>query len=102
MANNTTAGNQPSPNISTFRSAVANIIGELRSTESRDSFVSLSLEELVDDQISMLEEGKSKDPLVPTRKDRLKQIYTEFSDSIEAIKATPPEAFTPPTNGDDA
>lgn len=95
MPNNTTSGNQQGPEIRQFREVVANMVGELRSAEVRKSFSALSIEELVDDQISQLEAGASLDPVRPTRKDRLLKIMNDFTASFDAIKATPPEAFIP-------
>ena len=95
MPNNTTSGNQQGPEIRRFREVVANMVGELRSQEVRKSFAAISIEELVDDQISQLEAGASLDPMRPSRMDRLQKIKDDFDASFDAIKATPPEAFIP-------
>ena len=95
MPNNTTAGSQQGPQISQFREVVANVVGELRSAEVRRTFVALSIEELVDDQIASLELGASLDPVQPTLMDRVQKIYDDFTNAFDAIKATPPEMFIP-------
>jgi hypothetical protein len=62
----------------------------LRSDEARNSYSSLSLEELVDKQIDKLE---GSDGMNPSRLARIRRVKQELSDSIEAMKATPPENF---------
>jgi hypothetical protein len=74
-----------------FRRIVAAAIGELRSQEVRDSFSSLSLEELADQHIERLEE--SADPLHPSRLQRLRKVRDDLAESIEAMKETPPSRF---------
>jgi uncharacterized protein YdcH (DUF465 family) len=74
-----------------FRRVVSDAVGELRSAEIRDSYVSLSLEELVDQNIERLEGGT--DPTSPSRLERVRKIREELSSKIDAMKDTPPEFF---------
>jgi hypothetical protein len=74
-----------------FRRVTAFAVGELRSQEVRNTYSSISLEELTDQQIERLLE--SEDPLNPSRLQRLRQVRDSFANAIDAIKATPPEAF---------
>lgn len=95
MANNTTAGSQAAPEIQKLRESVAGIVGELRSAEVQRTFVSLSLEELIDQHLERIGAGLSTDPMKPSRADRLKTTYDDFVGSLDAIKALPAEAFVP-------
>jgi hypothetical protein len=72
-----------------FGRVVANVVTELRSQEVRDTYAALTLTELVDQHLKTLVEGGR----VPSRRQRLQTMYSEFNASIEAIKATPPSAF---------
>ncbi len=74
-----------------FRRIVANTVGELRSTEIRDTYAALGLEELMDQHIGRL--TGSDDPLRPSRLLRLTRIRDEFRNNLEALKATSPESF---------
>lgn len=70
---------------------MAATIGELRSAEVRDSYASISLEELVDQQIEALTgEGT---PSHPTRLQRITKVKDDLLNSLDGIKATPPSAF---------
>lgn len=82
-----------------FRRIVANAVGELRSQEVRDSFSSLSIEELMDEHIERMEE--SDDPLRPSRLQRLRAVRDDLANSIEAMKETPPSAFRRPDPDND-
>lgn len=73
-----------------FRRVVANVVGELRSQEIRNSFAAVTLLELASRHADRLDTG---DPTRPSRKARLKTIYDEYKASIEAIKQTPVEMF---------
>lgn len=77
--------------IRTFRRIVAAAVAEVRSQEIRDTYASLSLEELIDQHIELLE-GTS-DPLRRSRKARVQKVYDDLANNIEAIRATPPERF---------
>lgn len=74
-----------------FRRIVAAAVGALRSQEVRDTFVALSLEELADQHIERLSE--SGDPTRPSRLQRIRIIRDDLTNSIEAMKETPPENF---------
>ena len=75
-----------------FRRVVANVVGELRSQEIRDTYAALTLTEVLDQHLKDLTgEGR-----VPSRKSRLKKLYDEFNTNIQAIKDTPPSAFRTP------
>jgi len=69
-----------------FRRVVANVVGELRSQEIRNSFAAVTLLELAARHADRLDTG---DPTRPSRKARLKTIYDEYKAAIEAIKQTP-------------
>lgn len=87
-----TASNQETQDrLLDFRRAVADIMGELRGTEIRDSYAAIGLEELMDQHVDRLTE--STDPMRPSRLARLTKIHTTFVDSLESIKATPPGMF---------
>lgn len=73
-----------------FRRVLGNAVGMLRSDEARNSYASLSLEELIDKQIDKLE---GSDGMNPSRLARIRSVRQELSDSIEGMKATPPENF---------
>lgn len=62
----------------------------LRSNESRNSYASVSLEELIDKQIDKLD---GADGINPSRLARIRKVRQELTDSIEGMKATPPENF---------
>jgi len=74
-----------------FRRVIADVMGELRSAEIRDSYAALGLEELMDQHIDRLTD--STDPMRPSRLARLTKLYDAFINSVESIKATPPELF---------
>lgn len=77
--------------IRTFRRIVSAAVAEVRSQAVRDSYASLSLEELIDQHIELLE-GNS-DPLRKSRKGRVEKVYKDLIDNIEAIRNTPPARF---------
>ncbi len=74
-----------------FRRIVSAAVGEIRSQEVRDTFASLSLEELADQHISRLEEGDEQ--LNPSRLQRITAVRDDLANSIEAMKATDPNRF---------
>ena len=74
-----------------FRRIVAAAVGELRSQEVRNTFASISLEELADRHIERLE--ASDNPLHPSRLERLRRVRDDLTNTIEEMKNTPPELF---------
>jgi len=85
-----TPSSQAREQLREFRRIVANAVAELRSREVKDTYTSLSLEELVDQHIGRLE---GNDGLNPSRLQRVRRVQQELADSIEAMKATPPSYF---------
>jgi len=83
-----------------FRRIVAAAVGEIRSQEVRNTFASLSLEELADQHIERLND--SSDPMHPSRLDRLRTIRDDMANSIQQMKDTPPEAFRRHDSDNDA
>lgn len=75
-----------------FRRMVANMVGELRSQEVRDTYAAITLGEIVNQHLLYLVGNKTK----PGRKQRMEQMFKEFEDNIEAIKATPVQNFRAP------
>ena len=72
-----------------FRRVVANVVGELRSQEVRDTYAALTFTEILDQHLlQLVGDGKT-----PSRKQRLKTMYEEFNAAIDKIKDTPPSAF---------
>jgi hypothetical protein len=70
---------------------IGDAVGALRAGEARDTYASVSFDELVDLHVSRL--NSSTDP---TRLDRLAQvnkIKTRLTERIEAIKEIPPQRF---------
>lgn len=73
-----------------FRRIIANVVGELRSKETRDSYAAVTLLELMSAQADRLDKG---DTVRPSRAARLKSVYDAFKNNIAAIKETPPDTF---------
>ncbi len=80
-----------------YRRIVANVVGELRSQEIRDTYAALTFSELIEQQIVFLE----GDGIKLGRKQRLEKMYEEFDAALAAIKATPPSAFRVPDPTED-
>ncbi len=80
-----------------FREIVGNVVAEIRSQEMRDTYASITLTEVINQQLAMLS-GTSR---IPSRKQRLKKAYDAFNNSLEAIKKTSPEAFRTPDPKED-
>lgn len=91
MAEERTESEVSRDQIRTFRRVVSAAVAEIRSQSIRDSYASLSLEELIDQHIELLD-GTS-DPLRKSRKSRVQKVYDDLVNSLEAIKNTPPERF---------
>lgn len=60
----------------------------------------MSIEELVDRQIADLEEDV--DPLYPSRLAMVRKLRREVAETVEAVKAQPPEAFRTRDSNSDA
>ncbi len=73
-----------------FRVTVANVVANLRSKEVRDTYATITITELVEQQLAFLTGTKGQ---VPSQKQRLTAAYEAFNNAISAIKATPPAAF---------
>lgn len=74
-----------------FRRVVASAVGELRSQEVRNSYASVSLEELIDQQIVLLE--GTADATSPSRLERIRKVKKDLTDNIEGMKASSPANF---------
>jgi len=74
-----------------FRRIVADAVNFVRSQEIARSFASISLEELVDDQIALIEETSSSNR--PSKIDRVDKIKEDLDKNIEAIKNISPDDF---------
>jgi len=88
-----------------FRRIIANAVGELRSQEVRDTYASIGLEELIDQQLDRLEGSSSSgnvDPVNPARLARIAKIKQDLDDNIAAMKATSPDEFRPHDPDNDA
>ena len=73
-----------------FRRVVADVVGELRSQEIRDSYAAVTLVELMDRHVVRLVEGSAAKP---SRLARIEALYVAYKNSIEGIKATSPSVF---------
>ncbi len=82
-----------------FRRIVSAAVGEIRSQEIRDTFASISLEELADQHVERLQE--SEDPVNPSRLQRLRKVKDDLDENIEAMKETDPAAFRRPNPEED-
>ena len=78
---------------------MADVVGLLRAAEVRDSYASVSLEELMDQHIDSL--VGNKNPLHPSALVRLTKIRDAFMANLEQIKEMPPENFRRPSPSDD-
>lgn len=87
--NERSAEDQKRVQLREFRRIVANVVGELRSQEVRDTYAALTFSEIVDQQLTFLVGDSTR----PGRKQRLTRMFAEFDDALAAIKATPPQAF---------
>lgn len=91
MADETTPSSQGRDQLRQFREVVANAVGELRAQQQRDSFSSLSLEELMDQHVELL--VGTSDTTRPSRLQRVQKIKADLDNNIEAMKATDPDLF---------
>jgi hypothetical protein len=76
-----------------FRETTANIVGELRANAVRQSYFSMSLEELIDDAIIELDNPATDRTRRVGRLQRLDAAYNDLVNSIDAMKEIPPESF---------
>lgn len=75
-----------------FRQVVANVVGELRGQELKDSYSALTLLELCSQQITNLSSTGTR----PGRLERLTRVRDEYLSKIEGLKSTPPSSFRTP------
>lgn len=83
-----------------FREVTANAVSFVRSREVNRSFASISLEELVDSQIALIEEGRPSAGR-PSQLARIDKIKEELDQNIEAIKQVDPDLFRRPDSQTD-
>lgn len=83
-----------------FRRIIGAAVGELRAAQNRASYASLSLEELIDEQILRLDDPNAS-PTSPSRLQRLTKVKDDLLTNIEAIRETPPEVFRSPSSSND-
>lgn len=74
-----------------FRDIVGDAVSFVRSQEITKSFVSLSLEELIDQQIALINEPDASGS--PSKLARLDRLHQDLLDNIEAMKNTSPDLF---------
>lgn len=86
-----TPSDQSREQLREFRRVTAAAVAEIRSQQVRQTYASLSIEELMDQHIDRLE--GTTDPIHPSRKTRLQKVYDEFTNNIQAMKAAPPDRF---------
>lgn len=82
-----------------YRRSIAAAIEFIRSREKAESYTSISLEELIDQQIEVLE-GRSGTEK-PSYTQRLDSLHGEVIGAIQGLKQVPPEAFRVPDPNDD-
>lgn len=93
---------EASRQLNTYRIAVSAAVNFLRSREITNTFASLSLEELIDQQIQLIEGPIPGQSLKLGKVKALDAMYKAFNDSIEGLKATPAESFRYPNESSDA
>lgn len=86
-----TSRDQSREQLREFRRITAAAVAEIRSQQVRQTYASLSLEELMDQHIARLE--GTEDPIHPSRKTRIQKVYDDFTNNIQAMKETPPDRF---------
>lgn len=91
MADETTPTSQGRDQLRQFREVVAGAVGALRAQQQRDTFSSITIEELMDQHVELL--TGTADPVRPSRLQRVQRIKAELDDNIEAMKATDPDLF---------
>ncbi len=91
MTDERTPDAQSKDQLREFRKVVAAAVGELRSSQVRNTYAALSLEELMDQHVSRLVD--TNDPIHLSRKQRIDRVHQGLTNSITAMKATDPSAF---------
>tara|TARA_Y100000310_G_C20332839_1_gene646093 strand:- start:249 stop:581 length:333 start_codon:yes stop_codon:yes gene_type:complete len=91
----TTAERQARETIRRFREITANAVSFVRSQEVNRSFASISLEELVDNQIALIEDGRPSAGR-PSKLARVDRIKEDLDRNIDAIKEVDPDLFRRP------
>jgi hypothetical protein len=99
MADETPPSESAKKQLQEFRRYVADVVGELRSQEVRDTYAALTLPELMNQHLVRLVDG---DGIRPSRKQRLDTIYKAFKENLKGIMDTSPEAFRRHDPKDDA
>lgn len=74
-----------------FREVTAEVVTALRSQEVTKSFVTITLEELVDRRLAELID--SDDPLRRSKRAAVEKVYQDFKGQIDAIRETDPTLF---------
>lgn len=80
-----------------FRQVVADVVGELRGQEIRDSYAAVTLVELAELHVKQLSSTGQR----PGRLERLTRIKDAYLSKIEGLKNTPPESFRTPDASSD-
>lgn len=81
-----------------FRRVVADVVTELRSAEINDTYAALTLSELVNQRLEILDSRGTR----PGKLQRIKAIRDAYLAKIEGLKATAPGVFRTPDPGTDA
>ena len=82
-----------------YRQVVADVVGELRSAEVRNTYASITLVELISDHVKSLSAPGAKKL---GRLERLTQVRDRYLAKIEGLKATSPHNFRTPDPASDA
>lgn len=100
MASEQTEESRARETIRRFREIVSNAVGFVRSQEVNRSFASISLEELVDNQIGLIEDGRPSAGR-PSKLARVDRIKEDLDQNIAAIKEVDPDLFRRPDSRTD-
>jgi hypothetical protein len=82
-----------------FRESLSNAYTALQSERVIQSFSAFTFEEALDAQIERIEGAGTQ--LRPNELDRVDRILSQVVESVEQIKALPPESFVKPSGTDD-
>jgi hypothetical protein len=80
-----------------YRQVVADVIGELRAQEVRDTYAAITLVELAAQHVKNLSNPAGK----PGRLERITKIRDAYLSKIEGLKNTPAQAFRTPDPSSD-